>query len=533
MRAVSILLCILLACFVISRLHNMYLEVKAFLEMNPWGIGVVEVVRSLVVAFVITIVVGGLLWGCMIALAHFIGSLRILKQRDVQFESFGSKEPSCNGYFYWRGDWIVNNIALCRYNFVSDGRAIAYYVSCIPDTWNRCSGIWMTTLVFVPVFIFQLFRIVTAVVAMLILSPLLFVPFCMLGVVMFVVEFTLSLVLCMMEFIIMAIRQIFVLCPTCSRRVARPMYRCPRCGRIHKVLRPSPRYGALMHRCVCGELLPTTRFMGRHKLQALCPHEGCGAELGHHTEEVHPVTLALIGGTSAGKSMLQAAMIHFLLQNKGKGVHLSRNEDDIRKLLNNWKNGTIPGTRLEALNANGLDIKRNGISANRRLYFYDSAGEAFTHSRHLSSHRHYNYLACSVMVVDPFSMPEVQRKLKRAAKSVPSEVRASTHSADDVFNRWMLTMETSGNIRKTYCAVVITKMDRPEIQSVAGFASGASNEICRAFLEHNGLASVVAMASGFKEVRYFALSGLSSPHSSQTFDPGLEQMMRWIEEKCL
>lgn len=524
---------LLLGAFVVYRLYCMCLEVTDFLAVNPWGIGVAEVVRSLAEAFVTTIVIGGLLWGCMIAIAHFIGSLRYVKRRDVQFKAFGSKEPSGNGYFYWRGDWIVNNIALCRYNFVSNWKAIAYYASCIPDTWNGCRGLWMTTLVFVPVFIFQLFRIATAAVAMLILSPLLFVPYCALGLVMFAVEFTLSLVLCIMEFIVMAIRRIFVLCPTCSRRIARPVYRCPKCGRLHRVLRPSPRYGAFMHRCACGKLLPATRFLGRHKLQALCPHEGCGAELGLQTEDVRPVTLALIGGASAGKSMLQAAMIHFLLQNKGKGVHLSRNEDDIRLLLDNWKKGSIQSTRLEALNANGLDIESNGILANRRLYFYDSAGEAFTQSRHLSAHRHYNYLACSVMVIDPFSLREVQLKLKQAEQAIPSDVRASVHSAEDVFNRWKLAMETTGHVKKTCCAVVITKMDRPEMQSVAGFKSGAPSNTCRDFLEQNGLASVVAMASEFKEVCYFALSGLPSSRSAQTSDPGLAQMMRWVEKKCL
>lgn len=525
---------VLAVSYVGTRLYVQYEATADFLENDTLGMGIVECTTSAAQAFVLTVVAGGLLWGALIALAHFIGSLRFVKSRTRKLEKYGGTEPACNSYFYWRGDWIFNNVQICRYNFDAGRRSLTYYLRGIADTWRDCRGFWMRVLVFAPVLVFQLFRIITGAVAMLVLSSLLFVPYLVLGVFMFLLIFSTSLVLSILERVVMMVRGIFVLCPTCSRRISRPMYRCPSCGRTHRQLSPSPRYGILMHRCECGKLLPTTRFMGRNKLTSFCPHGGCEAELSAFSEDVRPVTLALIGGTSTGKSMLQAAAINYLVQNHGAGARMSRNEEDIRILLDNWRSGSIQSTRLEALNANGLDfVSKGGVSANRRLYFYDPAGESFTSDTLLSAHRHYNNLACSIVVIDPFSLPKVRSRLEALGKAVPAEVRASTLLSQDVFSAWMRAMDTAGKVKKTYCAVVLNKMDHPLIQEVAGFGTGAKGEQCREFLVKHGLPDIPARAGDFKESRFFSVSSLAPAGNGKVSDIGLTQLMLWVEKRCL
>lgn len=508
-----------------------------------------------------TILWGGLLWGVIIAVAHFISSLRILADRPSRKKIYTqgtgavdaanewikrkaekwtqSEEPAWTSYFSINGDWILNNIHICVYIFMGCASCIKCYASQIAKTWDKEHDTWFWLMI-IPVFFFQVFRMASVSAGTLLFIPLIFIPFLLSGIAVFVPIFAMSCILYIVERLFMLVRGIFVLCPECSRHISQPVYVCSGCGKQHRKLSPSPRYGAFYHTCKCGKRLPATRFLGRNRLDSICPHENCGASLSAKSEDVKPLTFAFIGGTSAGKSTLQAAVIHWLLNHREWNADMVRNPEKMKDLLAAWEQGTIQSTRLNDLNADGIDITLGAMSTPRRLFFYDPAGESFENRERLSEHRHYRYLTCSIVIIDPFALNDVKSKMKVAGIEVGADVHASPLSTESVFGKWKLAMdeEHQNRVKKTYCAIVINKMDRPEIQKLSGLKPGAGSEECRQFLEDNGLASVVSQAQEFKAVSYFAVSSLSPqccriPATAHRSSSGVISLMNWISANCI
>lgn len=94
--------------------------------------------------------------------------------------------------------------------------------------------------------------------------------------------------------------------PGCYRPFPLAVHLCPGCGAAHRELRPGA-FGALRHVCRCGKALPSTLMTGRRGLAARCPH--CDRGLPPAVGTTRVVHVPLIGGTSAGKTMLLAAVL--------------------------------------------------------------------------------------------------------------------------------------------------------------------------------------------------------------------------------
>lgn len=498
---------------------------------------------ALVHGFFYAIFVIGIVWGVSIAALNFILSLHHFTKRPSLYSSHGSShgvEPARESYFYLNGDWWKNLKSLLYENYRRDVINIKIYWFFIRERWAIFfqSESKLFSLVYtVPFTVFMLLRLLTLFLGFLVFMPCIAIPLLAMAVALSVTFNIIAGILHLLERLVMFIRGIFVLCPYCSKKIGLPIYECPKCRSVHRSLSPSPRYGILYHVCQCGMRLPTTRLSGRTQLKSYCPNKGCHGELSKKTEDVRAITLAFIGGPSSGKSYLQAALIQRLIDwannSSYKKCVPSFNQSGITQLLRAWQDQCTITTR-DNMEPYGLDVRELTTVTSRRVYFYDPAGESFERinrsGNSAASHLYYRYLRCAIIVIDPLSLTYVQNQLRATAPQILNQYSASSASADDTFNRWIIYMKAHFQkvLSDTKCAIVLTKMDIPQLQQMGNLAPGASDAQCRNFLELLGMQGLIAQSNLFSSVQCFAVSTLPGNSTSKLAETGIPKLLDWI-----
>ena len=318
------------------------------------------------------------------------------------------------------------------------------------------------------------------------------------------------------------------ICPHCHRRVDLPTYICSDCGREHKHLTPSVKFGPLFRKCQCGRRLPASRLLGRDKLRTVCP--SCKRTL---LGPVHkPFTIALIGGPSAGKSQLVLKLLATLSRNKSAvtGYEVSKNSIEycLRKILvmvlvalgQKKMKQDDSKKNLRDVDALCLDLSHEGGGNRSRLYVCDPPGEAFESAETLSSHRYYANMDFALLVIDPLSLPAIRKRSAENAKPVTSSII----SPEDCFNRWLICMNKNfhGIAGKVKCAVVLSKCDKLASVGITNIRAGASEGECKEFLrEYAGDNMVRLIENTFASVNFFAVSAIDG-------DGSVGQVAAWL-----
>ncbi|MEV7425083.1 MULTISPECIES: TRAFAC clade GTPase domain-containing protein [unclassified Streptomyces] len=302
--------------------------------------------------------------------------------------------------------------------------------------------------------------------------------------------------------------------PGCYRPFPLAVHTCPNCDTAHAALRPG-RYGALWHTCGCGLRLATTALARRSRLTMRCPH--CAQDLPGAVAGTRVVHLPLVGGTSAGKTMLLAAMVAGL-QSFSRGGPLTldyasttdqRNTGSLNQQLNStgWALKTQGGQPRALMLSVGRGMRR------RLLYLYDPMGESL---RDAGSVREQHYLAHAdgvILVADVLAEPQVRRALDDVDRLRAAGARPAEQGPLDTYQR--LTGELAaltGRRRRLPVAVVITKrdtLDRLESLPVPPDqgASGEPGAPLESWLTEIGLGALVrGLRHDFGTVRYWSVS---------------------------
>ena len=338
-----------------------------------------------------------------------------------------------------------------------------------------------------------------------------------------VVAMTLAYLCRVLEYGSMLWRKIFMVCPHagCYRRIALPIYYCPSCSAQHKQLIPGS-YGTFRRRCQCGQLLPTLFLLGRNRLPSICPHEHCGRPLSTATGVARNLHIPLVGGPTAGKSSLLSAMMFELSQKAQTGqLKLEFPEKKDERLFavcrEAFENGqTVAKTAAYSPTAFMAAIE-DGRGKSALVYAYDAAGELYQGAPELQGQEYYSYTHGIVLVIDPYSMPDVQKAQGSEYKSVQHAIRPSSELTESVYGRMVESLrgfsQTTGRIDQPL-AVVVTKTDalglRQQIQSESrgGEASELSDAVKQWLVKHGEGNLVRTIERDFKDVRYFACSAL-------------------------
>ena len=249
--------------------------------------------------------------------------------------------------------------------------------------------------------------------------------------------------------------------PDCFRPVRTVGRACPRCHRVHLPLYPEL-FEPLWQHCPCGGRLPTTALLGRNRLVAYCPH--CVRRLPQSATTVPAVHVAFVGGTSAGKTMLMAAMVagleswageHELTVSPASPVDGSRTEALRQQLA---AGSSVQATTDAQPRAVMLVVGRG--RRRRLLHLYDPMGAALEDAASVREQRYLAHADGVVLVTDVLADPEVRASLDRSDADRALAAAPALQGPVQTFER--LTGELSGlsgGRRRIPVAVVVTKRD--------------------------------------------------------------------------
>lgn len=270
--------------------------------------------------------------------------------------------------------------------------------------------------------------------------------------------------------------KIFTACPVCHHKSELPVYLCSKCKAAHTNLIPSS-YGIIKRTCNCGARLPTSFLNGRSSLEGKC--QICGHSLKGGTETT-PLCIPIIGGPSVGKTCFLFAAANTLIEkiapkNCWETPFLNQqNEELYNRMSQDFKNGIVPAKTTELTpTAFNFFLKSKKWSPRKLLYFYDAAGEAFHQSSELLSHKFYGYLHGFLIIIDPFSIPEILNEYEENLKMHGTEIRPSTTMLEDAFDTMLINLEKNHKIKREQqvvqpCAIVINKIDAFDLESRIG-----------------------------------------------------------------
>jgi len=446
------------------------------------------------------------------------------------------QESARESFFYWKGDWWFNLRDTCKATWDANVQKAQLFWEEAKTKWREEGGAFLA--------LFWVTATTSVWLGTGLFLPILFVVFGLLFSFAFVTYNLLAYSIYGLESIWLKIHGVYTLCPACSRSAALPVFIC-HCGTEHYCLRPTPRYGVFARVCKCGEKLSTSTFLKRGRLGARCPHDDCQAPLSG--EAYRPTTIALIGGTSAGKSMVRSIMACWAwelcrqwervgwkcLDYEG-GVPVSNDGKEIEKIKERMRLGIKEeSTQYEKkVQAICINLKKPDVTFPLKLYFFDPAGESFGGDRS-SEHFYYQHLRTVVIVIDPFSFAQVRQDFVN--KLMP-DISPSPNPPEGIFDNWLLNMEANhGGLehrtKNVLCAVLINKTDVPGFEQKTGLRTGASDQECQNFFLRCGLDNFIQQVQkcNFRECRYFAVSTTGGVPLGQRFQPKeIENVMGWL-----
>jgi hypothetical protein len=320
---------------------------------------------------------------------------------------------------------------------------------------------------------------------------------------------------------LLRIKNIRMTCPNCFERVTYPAYKCtgPDCGRMHQDVRPG-RYGMVRRRCLCGTMLPTLLLLGSARLDAYCPHEGCGRPMEHRPGEAQEIVLPFFGASGAGKTRLMYGIVTLLRSTPGLDTEFADAAtelglSEVKQLLAPGK--APPRTALVLPRGQLLRIKSSG--GTRLLQLFDGAGERFYHSETTGELGYLNKARTFVLVIDPLSIDHLWASLPTERQSELAAVRSQAPSPDLAYQQTHQQMEAMGvRLKKARLAVVFSRadlLDPSNGQSVAEWAG-----------ETLGLGNLVrSVRHEFGEIEFFRTASVLADGD---LHPSMVKLTRWL-----
>lgn len=492
------------------------------------GVAIVLYVVYVIVCFTVLIaavVLGiaaaiGLIWGICRSTYNFIISVKT----NLFARSGRVVDNAYISFFYFNGDGFRNIGRVCADTYIRNVRDLY-------GTGEPVNG-WVALVIRI---VFKLFHFIAILMATVAYLPILTVAFTLFYLVVWSIYLTMTIEMRVLEWLIIKIYGLFNICKHCHLKIDIPIYQCPSCGAEYPKLISSLKFGPFFRRCKCGEYLPASRFFGRNKLPAICPHPHCRRSL--RSQDAVPVSIAVLGGPSVGKSLFTMDAIALLTNKILPSMHRSctiASEDKpvVERMLRMFELGQSPQiTRDAAIEAICLEMKESSWAFPQRLYLYDPPGESFTDVRKVSSHRYYQNMKAAVFIVDPSTLDAVLSEYQRYGIEFALQQRGAV-TPEDSLGRWLISMEKDffGIVKYSSCAVVINKTDEPSFAKITGLKAGATDEACREFLRRFDCDNLInTLESSFRKVRFFAISSVGNGGNGSAFRPeGYDKLIRWL-----
>ena len=234
-------------------------------------------------------------------------------------------------------------------------------------------------------------------------------------------------VLKVVDLLIRSFRNIKMTCPICASNVRPyPVYKCRRCGALHREIRPGSR-GVAVRTCTCGARLPTLILTGTTRLTALCPR--CKSELPPRFGKVPEIVIPFFGCIKAGKTQLIYVLVKTLealvADSDGEIELLGDTRDRMERIGRQIGTTGEPGkTVAHAPQAHILRLKLS--SGERLVYLFDAAGELHYRFAGLEQMAYLDKARTMVFVADPLASDSIWDDLTEDQRVELANVRPSS-----------------------------------------------------------------------------------------------------------
>ena len=333
---------------------------------------------------------------------------------------------------------------------------------------------------------------------------------------------TIGAVLRAVDSAVLRIKNIRMICPVCSERVAYPGYLCPGpgCTRRHRDVRPG-RFGIFRRRCQCDTTLPTLLLFGSSRMDAFCPNHGHLLE--YRPGESPEIVLPFFGATGAGKTRLLYSMVTQLRAWDAEGLLGAEfaDSDTTRELraaegiLRSGSSTSLTPVKLPRAHVIRLTTGKN----TRILHMFDAAGERFYHSDRTQELLYLGQARTLILVIDPLSVDSFWAALTPDRQAELAPMRSDAPSPDLAYQQTHQEIEAMGvHLRQVRLAVVFSRGDLVDPPD-GDIAAWACHEL--------GLGNLIRSTRlNFKETRFFVTAAKMRPDG--VIDESVSALMRWI-----
>ncbi len=405
----------------------------------------------------------------------------------------------------------------------------------------------------------------------IVLSAVFFVLFLVVSILYFIVVGFVYIV----DIIIIKSKGVTYRCMNCKQNYDTPYYVCPVCNIRHMKLKPGS-FGVLSRTCVCGTKMPvvigaktkyelvgtggtsTKKLLRYEDLEQECPFCRSVSSQGLS----HPISIALIGGKSAGKSTFKVAFLHdFLDEEIPMGNCKAEVAFPTKELEDEYETyGLVYKGRPIRATQRGTDhdiftyafsLKNKVFSADRMIQLYDMPGEAFETGDVKEGWNIYSFSEGAVLLIDPYTLEKVRNENQDELQgSTMGNSNMDMNRLITVFSDTLNTvnMKKNGNRFSLPIALVINKADSLKLKKQIGDEAVRTlmtkypnifsdyymtmDFACRCFLIDHGCANFLTnLDNNFECVHFFSCSPMGSiPRGTYArFNPyNVLQIMEWL-----
>jgi hypothetical protein len=326
---------------------------------------------------------------------------------------------------------------------------------------------------------------------------------------------------------LLRLKNVRMVCPHCFERVPYPAYVCAGagCGYLHQDVRPG-RYGVIRRICDgCGTRLPTLLLFGSARLEARCPHQGCGRPLEHRPGEAPEIVLPFFGAAGAGKTRLLYGIVRLLRSWTEQGALTAEFADrETERSLDGVETFLEPGRATPKTTVDlprGQIIRITARNGTRILHLFDAAGERFYLTDTTQELRYLDKARTFLLVIDPLSVPGFWDRLTEDEQDRLTGVRSAAPSPDLAYQQTHQEMEAMGvRLSRARLAVAFSRadlLDGPD--DPEGVESWAREEL--------GLGNLLrSMRHNFGEIRFFRTAAVTAVDGSVHRSVG--ELTRWL-----
>ncbi len=431
---------------------------------------------------------------------------------------------------------------------------------------------WLTRILFV---VLSLVQVIVTYVLGTAFTLIICLAMLVLFLVFEIIYLILSGIVLAFENLYFVSRQISFRCPSCKNEYKVPVYECPKCHVKHRRLKPGT-YGIFTRKCICSAKLPVSvRVKGScmvrdpssgnyvkekirfEEIQGYCSH--CGTA--HNAGISKPTSIALIGGTSAGKTTFKVAFINDFLEEEltRMGIDFEfpdkSDEREYTDSLEYYKGHRIIAGTNRGLNTDisvfSFFLKHKKFNASRMVHIYDMPGETFETGNAKEGWENYTFTEGAVFLIDPYSIPFVKTQQETEISSSSMGI-CSMHM--DRLSDSLIDTLSQVKVKKNRgkfsipIALTINKVDSHFLKKLCGDEAvknlmdgkpdifsdyfAAMDYVCRCFLaKYGGINFIANLDNYFETVHFFSSSpmGYMPKSTRMRFNPiNVLPIMQWM-----